>query len=407
MAARAGQSTRADAGAPLAGVRVLDLGTVYAAPIAAMILGDLGADVIKIEHQDGDPARTHGYQKDGVGLWWKVIARNKRTITLDLSREAGADLLKRLARKSDVLIENFRPGVLERWGIGPEELLEMNPTLIALRLTGFGQSGPYAEHRAFGTLIESMSTLAHMTGESAGPPTLPPFGLADGVAAYAGASAVLAALLARTADGLGQVIDLALLDPLLSILGPAPSAYQQLGVVPHRHGNASPNNAPRNTYLTKDNRWIAISSSTNSVARRVMKLVGREDLAAEPWFDSASARASHRESLDAIVADWVARRSRDDALAAFRDAGAAAAPIYDIADLMADPQVRWRGSIVDVPDEDLGVLAMQNTVFRFSRSLAGIRHAGRAIGADNRDVYGGLLGLSTQEIEALSAEGVI
>ena len=231
--------------APLEGIRVLDLGTVYAAPISAMLLGDYGADVVKVEHPSGDSARTHGYSKDGHGLWWKVIARNKRTVTLNLSHPRGQELLKRLAADADVLIENFRPGVLERWGLGPDDLLAVNPQLVILRVTGFGQFGPYAHRRAFGTLAEAMSGLAHQTGQPDGPPTLPPFGLADGVAALAGALAVMVALYHRDAtDGKGQVIDVSLLEPLLGILGPAPSAYDQLGIIPGRHGNRSANNAP-------------------------------------------------------------------------------------------------------------------------------------------------------------------
>ena len=234
---------------PLSGWQVLDLGTVYAAPIAAMLLGDYGAEVIKVEHPRGDPARAHGWQKQGQELWWKVISRNKKTVTLDLGTARGQELLRELATQSDVLIENFRPGVLERWGIGPDELLALNPRLVILRVTGFGQEGPYTDCTAFGTLAEAMSGFAHQTGPADGPPTLPPFGLADGIAGIAGALAVTLALFDRaTRSGKGQVVDLALLEPLLGILGPAPTVFDQLGVIPGRQGNRSPNNAPRNTY---------------------------------------------------------------------------------------------------------------------------------------------------------------
>src|SRR3954454_20640866 len=206
---------------PLAGVRVLDVSTVYAAPITAMLLGDFGAEVIKVEHPQGDPARTHGWNREGHGLWWKVISRNKRTVTLDLGQPEGADLLRRLAGQADVLVENFRPGVMERWGLGPDDLLAINPRLVMLRVTGFGQTGPYATRRAFGTLMEAMSGFAHQTGQEDEPPTLPPFGLADGVAGITGAFAVVTALYRRASpvsNGQGEVIDLSLLEPLVGIL---------------------------------------------------------------------------------------------------------------------------------------------------------------------------------------------
>ena len=275
---------------PLQGIRVLDISTVYAAPITAMLLGDFGADVVKIEHPAGDPARSHGAHKDGHGLWWKVISRNKRCVTLNLGTPDGQQILRDLVVDADVLVENFRPGVLENWGLGPEQLHGLNPGLIMLRVTGFGQTGPYATRRAFGTLAEAMSGFAHQTGEETGPPTLPPFGLADGVAGITGAFAVVSALYHRDCTGeqrAGQVIDLSLLEPLVGILGPGPSAFDQLGTIAGRHGNRSPNNAPRNTYLTKDGRWVAISASATSVAERVMHLVGRPDLVEEPWFASA------------------------------------------------------------------------------------------------------------------------
>jgi crotonobetainyl-CoA:carnitine CoA-transferase CaiB-like acyl-CoA transferase len=341
---------------------VLDLGTVYAAPISAMLLGDYGADVVKVEHPSGDPARTHGYSKDGHGLWWKVIARNKRTVTLNLGHPRGQELLKRLAADADVLIENFRPGVLERWGLGPDALLAGNPQLVILRVTGFGQFGPYAHRRAFGTLAEAMCGLAHQTGQPDGPPTLPPFGLADGVAALASAFAVLVALYHREAtDGRGQVIDVSLLEPLLGILGPAPSAYDQLGIIPGRHGNRSANNAPRNAYQTRDGRWVAISASATSVAARVMRLVGYPEVIEEPWFGSAGQRVAHADELDAPVAAWIAERDFDEVVAAFQEAGAALAPIYDTAQLLADPQVQALEAVTTIQDEDLGPLRMQKS----------------------------------------------
>ena len=397
-----------EAAGPLTGLRVLDLGTVYAAPITAMLLGDWGADVIKVEHPRGDPARTHGLSKDGHGLWWKVIARNKRTITLNLSEPEGQEILRQLVVEADVVIENFRPGVMEDWDLGPETLQQINPGLVMLRVSGFGQTGPYSRRRAFGTLAEAMSGLAHQTGQEHGPPTLPPFGLADGVAGVTGAFAVMLALYHRDVTlGPGQVIDLSLLEPLLGILGPAPSAYDQLGVIPGRHGNRSSNNAPRNAYLTRDGRWVAISASTTSVADRVMRLVGRADIAEQPWFLNASDRVQHADKIDAPVAEWIGQRNLEDVAAAFQDAGAALAPIYDIAQLMSDPHVQQRETITTIQDEDLGPLKMQNLLFRLQRTPGAIRYGGRRLGQDTEQVLNNLLGLNVDQIKALRDKEVL
>jgi crotonobetainyl-CoA:carnitine CoA-transferase CaiB-like acyl-CoA transferase len=393
---------------PLAGLRVLDLGTVYAAPITGMLLGDFGAEVIKVEHPKGDPARTHGLSKDGHGLWWKVIARNKRTMTLNFSTRQGQDILRLLVAQADVVIENFRPGVMEKWGLGPDGLMAVNPGLVMLRVTGFGQTGPYAERRAFGTLAEAMSGLAHQTGQEDGPPTLPPFGLADGVSGISGAFAVLLALYHRdVSGGRGQVIDLALLEPLLGILGPGPSVYDQLGIIPGRHGNRSPSNAPRNTYLTADGRWVAISASATSIAERVMRLVGRPDLAQEPWFASAGERVRRAEVIDRPVAEWICERPFAEVVEAFQEAGAALAPVYDMAQLMEDPHVLARESVTTIEDEDLGPLKMQNLFFRLSETPGAIRHGGRRMGQDTEDVLGELCGVKGDELDALREEGVV
>jgi crotonobetainyl-CoA:carnitine CoA-transferase CaiB-like acyl-CoA transferase len=392
---------------PLAGVRVLDCGTVYAAPITAMLLGDFGADVIKVEHPRGDPARTHGWNVDGHGLWWKVISRNKRCVTLNIGKPEGQEVLRRLVRDADVLIENFRPGVMERWNLGPEQLHEVNPRLVVLRVTGFGQTGPYAERRAFGTLAEAMSGFAHQTGQEDGPPTLPPFGLADGVAGISGALAVMMALYHRdTAGGSGQVIDLSLIEPLLGILGPGPSVYDQLGIIAGRHGNRSPNNAPRNAYLTADDRWVAISASATSVAERVMRLVGRPDIAEKPWFASAGERVVRGELIDRAVAKWIHQRKFDEVVEAFQEAGAALAPIYDIEQLMEDPQILARESITTIQDEDLGPLKMQNLFFRMQATPGRIRFGGRRLGQDNDEVYAGL-GLDGAERARLRSQDVV
>jgi crotonobetainyl-CoA:carnitine CoA-transferase CaiB-like acyl-CoA transferase len=401
------QPERTTGSGPLSGITVLDVSTVYAAPITAMLLGDYGADVVKIEHPRGDPARTHGWNKDGHGLWWKVIARNKEAMTLNFGTAEGQEILRRLARDADVLVENFRPGVMEKWGLGPDRLLADNPRLVMLRTTGFGQFGPYATRRAFGTLAEAMSGFAHQTGQEDGPPTLPPFGLADGVAGITGALAVMMALYNRHESGRGQVIDLSLLEPLLGILGPGPTVYDQLGIIAGRHGNRSPNNAPRNTYLTRDGRWVAISASATSVAARVMRLVGRGDVVDKPWFASAGERVKRGELLDGAVAAWIRARDFDEVCDAFQEAGAALAPIYDVEQLLGDPQVDALDAITTVDDEDLGPLRMQNVMFRLQDTPGRIRFPGRRLGQDTDKVLAERLGLSDDEIDALRRGGAL
>lgn len=392
---------------PLEGIRVVDAATLFAGPLVATFLGDFGADVIKVEHPKGDPIRTHGHSKDGIPLWWKMVGRNKRTITLNFSRPAGQELLLELARTADVLIENFRPGTLERWNLGPEMLHEVNPRLILLRTTGFGQFGPYASRPGFGTLAESMSGFAAITGEADGPPTLPPFGLADGVAGLAGTIATMFALYSRDArGGKGQVVDLAIIEPILTILGPQPIVYDQLGIIQERSGNRSVNNAPRNTYRTRDGRWVAISTSALSIAERVMRLVGHPEVIDEPWFKSGAERATHADELDAMVGGWIAERDADDVIRAFEEADAAVAPIYDVQQVMQDPQYRALESIVQVPDEDLGAVKMQNVLFRMMGTPGKIRWTGRKLGQDNEVVYG-KLGISADRLSELRTQGVV
>jgi crotonobetainyl-CoA:carnitine CoA-transferase CaiB-like acyl-CoA transferase len=391
---------------PLAGLKVLDLATLFAGPHLATNLGDFGADVIKIEHPVGDPVRRHGHSKDGHPLWWKSLARNKRAITLNLSKPKGAEILKRLAAEADVVVENFRTGTLERWGIGWETLHALNPRLIMVRVTGFGQTGPYARRPGFGTLAESMSGFAHITGEPDGPPTLPPFGLADGICAMTGTWAVAFALLERHRSGKGQMIDMAIYEPILAILGPQPTVYDALGVIQNRTGNRSGNTAPRNTYRTRDDKWVAISTSGDNIARRVMELVGHPEVTAEPWFKTGRGRAEHADELDAMVGGWIAERNASEVIAAFEAAEAAIAPIYSVADVMSDPHFIERQTIVSVPDADLGQVKMQTMPARLSRTPGSIRWTGPALGAHNKEIYLNL-GFTEDDLAALADEGVI
>lgn len=391
----------------LEGLRVVDVSTLFAGPMAAMHLGDMGAEVIKVEHPNRpDPARGHGPSKDGQNLWWKTLGRNKRTVAIDLHTDGGRDAFLRLARTADVVIENFRPGTLERWGLDYAALSAENPGLVLARVTGFGQIGPYRRRPGFGTLAEAMSGFASSTGEPDGPPTLPPFGLADGVASLATAYAIMIALHARGRDGKGQEVDVAIIEPILAMLGPQITRWDQLGTVQPRTGNRSVNNAPRNAYRTADGSWVAVSTSAQSIAERVVALVGRPELADEPWFATGAARAEHADLLDDAVGSWIAQRSRDEVVAAFEAADAAVAPIYDPSDIVADPQFNALGTIHRIHDADLGEIAMQGPLFRLSRDDATITFTGRAHGADT-DAILVELGYSDDELMALREEGSI
>jgi crotonobetainyl-CoA:carnitine CoA-transferase CaiB-like acyl-CoA transferase len=392
---------------PLESIRVLDAATLFAGPLAATFLGDYGADVIKVEHPRGDPIRTHGHTKNGVPLWWKMVGRNKRAITLNLSQPDGKELFCQLVKHADVLVENFRPGTLERWGLGPDQLLAANPRLIFLRTTAFGQFGPYSSRPGFGTIAESMSGFAAITGQADGPPTLPPFGLADGIAGLAGAVAVLMALYHRDArGGAGQVIDLAIIEPILTILGSQPTVFDQLGIVQQRSGNRSVNNAPRNTYRTRDGHWVAISTSAQSIAERVMHLVGHPEVIDEPWFASGAERAQHADLLDDYVGGWIAERDRNDVIQAFESAEAAVSPIYDAADVMRDAQYQALESIISLPDDELGQVKMQNVLFRMLGTPGKVRWSGRRLGQDNDEVFSEL-GVSAERLADLRSRGVV
>ncbi|MEV0587506.1 CoA transferase [Nonomuraea sp. NPDC050310] len=391
----------------LDGIRVIDAATLFAGPSAAMLLGDFGADVVKIEHpRRPDPARGHGASSRGVGLWWKTLGRNKRTAAVDLSQPGGQEILRRLAVESDVLVENFRPGTLERWNLGPEVLHELNPRLVVARMTGFGQFGPMASRPGFGTLAEAMSGFAAMTGEPDGPPTLPPLAMADGIAGLAMSYAIMVALHAREATGRGQVIDMAIIEPILGLLGPQMTAYKELGVVPPRTGNRSSSNAPRNTYRTRDGRWLAISTSAQSIAERVVTLVGRADLVAEPWFATGSGRVAHVEELDAAVGSWIAERDAEEVIARFEEAQAAVAPIYNVKDIAVDPQYEALNTFVELPDEELGSVTVQNVLFRLSETPGEVRWAGPPHGRHTEEILGEL-GYAAEAVATLRADGVI
>lgn len=394
---------------PLEGLRVIDASTVIAGPTIGMIMGDFGADVIKVEHPRGDVLRNTGYLKDGVGLWFKMANRNKRCITLNFSNEKGQELFKELIKSTDVLIENFRTGTMEKWGLGWEDLKAINPRLVMIRVTGFGQTGPYKNRPGFGTIAEAFSGFAHTTGEPDGPPTLPNFGLADGIAASYGTFAAMFALYHRDAQGggEGQYIDLSIYEPLFQVMGPQPLQFDQLGVVQDRYGNRSKNNAPRNTYKTKDGHWVAISTNSPSIVTRVLTLCGGKEVAEDPRFQTPQGRVEHVEEVDGVVAGWIAKHDLKTVLDEFEKAEAAIGPAYSIDQIFEDPQYQAREDIIAVEDEDLGTIRMTNAFPFMSKTPARIKHPGPRKGQHTEDILCGELGLSPEDLAKLREDGAI
>lgn len=363
--------------APLADLRVIDISTVLAGPGCARHLADFGADVIKVERPGaGDTARDMGWRDpaDDVTLFWKIAGRGKRTIVLDLKTPEGLDVLRRLLDTADVLVENFRPGKLEALGLSPETLLESNPRLVITRVTGFGQSGPYAHRPGFATLAEAMSGFADVNGVPDGAPMLPPIALTDEVTAIVAAFATMVAV----HSGVGQVVDVNLLESMLHLMGPLLSAHALTGYLQPRLGSGIPYSVPRNTYRCADGSWIALSTTAESVAQRLLALVGVPD---DPRFAGFENRVERREEIDAIVGAWVARHTRDEVLAAAEAAEVAVAPVLTMADLVVDPHLAARGSIVEVDG-----VPMQDVIARLSATPGGVRFAARAMGADTEAV---------------------
>jgi len=391
----------------LAGLRVLDVSNFMAGPTAAMYLGDFGAEVIKVEHPRGDGFRHWGRTREGQPLFWKMLSRNKYCITLNLGRPRGQEMLRDLVRQADILVENFTPGVMARWGLGYDDLAAVNPGLVMLSISAFGQTGPYSRRPGFGTLAEAMSGFAHINGQSDGPPTLPSFGLADGLAGLNGAFGVLAAIIRRQQDGKGQHVDTSLCEPLVTLLGPQVIEYDQLNVVQDRLGSRLPFSAPRNVYRTKDGRYLSMSSSAQSVFERTMQAIGRPELIQDERFIDNRARGENVEQLDAIIGEWVARHTVDQAMQIMVQAEAAAAPVYSVADVMADEHFVSRGSFVTVHDAQLGPVRMQAPTPRLSRTPASVKFPGPALGEHNELIYGALLGLSADQLGELKAENTI
>jgi crotonobetainyl-CoA:carnitine CoA-transferase CaiB-like acyl-CoA transferase len=402
-------ATLANATLPLSGLRVIDTATLAAGPLVATALGEFGAEVIKVEEpRVGDPLRTWGARRNGVGLVWKSLSRNKKCVTLDLRSADGRDVLHQLLGVSDVLVANTRPSTLKRWQLDFESVHARHPQLVMLHVTGYGRGGPASDRPGYGTLAEAMSGFAHVTGQPGGPPTLPPFMLADGVASLAATYAVMMALYHRDVHGAsGQLVDVSLIEPLARLIEQSTLAYDQLGVVDTRTGNRADASAPRNVYRTSDDQWIAMSSASSSTAARVYRAIERPDLAARSEYVEHVARQERATEIDDLVSAWVGKHTLDDAMAVFLDAGVAAAPVYDARQLLGDEHLRARGTFVVVDDPELGAVTVQAPIAVLSETPGRVGHLGPRLGADNDAVYGGLLGMGAERISALRAAGTI
>ena len=394
---------------PLRGIRVIDAATLAAGPMVATMLGEFGAEVIKVEQPGaGDPLRTWGELKDGVGLFWKSMSRNKQCVTLDLRDTDGQELFHRLLDVSDVFVANNRPSALLKWGLDYESVHAAHPRVVMLHVSGYGLGGPKSDRPGFGTLAEAMSGFAHVTGQPDGPPTLPPFFLADGVAAQSASAAVMLALYHRDVHGGGgQLIDVNLIEPLARLIETATLAYSHLGKIPGRVGNLLPASAPRNAYRTRDGRWLAISSASQNIALRLFRAIGRPDLADDPHYADPVQRQERAYEVDELVAGFIAARTLDEVMDTFERAEVAAAPVYDAQQLLADEHLRARGSFLKVDDPDLGPMTVQAPVVRLSETPGVVEHLGRGLGADNDAVFGGLLGLDAGRLAVLRSAGTI
>jgi crotonobetainyl-CoA:carnitine CoA-transferase CaiB-like acyl-CoA transferase len=393
-----------EAGPPLADLRVIDLSRLVAGNMLSLQLADFGAEVIKIEDPyKGDPLRA--WRTEGLSLHWKVYARNKKSVALSLRDAECIALVRRLLSSADVLIENFRPGTLEAMGLGPDVLLADNPKLIVVRISGFGQDGPYRERPGFGSLVEGMSGFAAMNGYADRAPVLPPLALADMIAGLYGAYAVMIAWREAERGGAGQVIDLPLLDPIISILGPQAALFRARGKLPARTGSRSQTTSPRNVFRTRDGRWIAISASIQTMAARLFRAVGRPEMIDDPRFATNAARARNAEECERPIAEFIAARDCAEVTAIFEREQITAAPVYDIDQLLDDPHVIAREILLDLPDAEMGHVPMHAVVPRLSRTPGAIR-APAVLGEHTREVLSGI-GCDAARLDALAARGVI
>ncbi|MEO8081206.1 MAG: CoA transferase [Caldimonas sp.] len=392
---------------PLAGFRVLEMGSTVAGPFCGRLLADFGAEVIKIEPAGGDPVRTMGKRFHGKSLYATSIFRNKALISVDLRQAEGQGLVADLARQSDVVVENFRPGGLEKWGLGWTQLHALNPRLVMVRISGFGQEGPYSQRAGYGVIGEAVSGLRHLTGDPDRQPSRIAVSMTDYLTGLYGAFGAALALLSRERTGRGQYIDAALYECAFSFMEPWIAAYEKLGHVANRSGSRLPESTPNNLYPTGDNQFIHITAMGESVFRRLAATMGQPALADDPRFASAVARSEHHEDIDDVIARWTASRPLQTLERELAAAGVPATRVFTIADIFGDPHYRERASIVQAPDDDLGTVSMAAVVPRLSETPGRVRHSGHRVGQDTRRVLRTLLGMTDEAVDALAARGVV
>ena len=394
-------------GGPLSNVRVLELGSNVAGPFCGRLLADFGADVIKVEHADGDPVRSIGGRVEETSLYAASIFRNKRLISLDLRTDRGRGLALELAARSDVVVENFRPGALERMGLGYDVLGAANPGLVLVRISGFGQTGPYSGRAGYGVACEAVGGLRHLTGDPDRPPARIAAAVTDEVTGIYAALGAMIALWSRATTGRGQVVDAALYESAFSLIEPHVPAYDKLRVVANRAGSRFPGSAPNNLYSASDGRNVHIAATGDAVFARLSDVMGRPELVDDPRFIDPVGRTKYEGELDEIIAAWVRSLSLDAVVAALTDGGVPAAPIYTIEDIFQDPHYRFREMLVQVPDRALGSVVLAGVVPKLSATPGAVAHAGRTVGADTRDVLTGVLGLSDAEVDDLERQGIV
>jgi crotonobetainyl-CoA:carnitine CoA-transferase CaiB-like acyl-CoA transferase len=392
---------------PLEGIRVLEMGSTVAGPFCGRLLADFGAEVIKIEPAEGDPVRTMGKRYHEASLYAASIFRNKALICVDLRRSEGQKIAADLAAKSDVVVENFRPGGLEKWGLGYDSLSARNPRLVMVRISGFGQDGPYSQRAGYGVISEAVSGLRHLTGDEDRPPSRVAVSMTDYITGLYGAFGAALALLARGKTGRGQLIDAALYECAFSFMEPWIPAYQKLGHVAGRSGSRLPESTPNNLYPTADRQFIHVTAMGEAVFRRLAQAMGQPGLAEDPRFAAATARSENHEALDDLVARWTGAHPLAHLEQVLEAAAVPATRIFTIADIFGDPHYRARGAIVEAPDDELGGIAMANVVPRLSDTPGAVKHAGHRTGQDTRRVLAELLGMKAAELDALAANRII
>ena len=410
------------ASGPLKGLKVLDLSIIVAGGTATSLMADFGAEVVKVERPgSGDPLRNWGPFANGVSLWWKVHSRNKKSITLNLAEKEGQNLLKDLAKQADLLVEGFRPGAMEKWGLGPDDLQKINPGLIMVRFSGFGQTGPYKDRPGFGTIAECMSGFVGMTGFSDSPPVLPPIPLADELAGVFGAMSGMMALYHRDAGGTrdagstgdagvnkkGQVIDVSLFEPLFRMCIPHVTMFDMLGINRERVGNDFPDAAPRSLYQTKEQSWLGLSATSQNTFEGLARSMDLPDLLTNPDFKDNASRLENRDALNDVLNDWLGKKTTPEVMEQLIPAGGVVGPVYDAAKIAEDPHYLAREDIIEVDDPQLGNTKMVGVVPKFSSTPGAVEHAGPTLGEHNSHIYGSWLGLEEAQLNDLTGRGVI